>query len=321
MVDVLGAAWGGAIHLSYGYLDWIFKQIFTKTSDEAELYREAAEYGITPTPATFATGTATATGTNGTIIPIDTILRLDETTSYRVTTGQTISGGTATLPITATLAGSAANVPSGTSLTFESPIAGVNSAVTVAADIENGIDQEDVEEVRDRLLLRKQEPPTGGSDQDYKAWALAVPGVTRAWVYRNELGLGTVVVRFVLDGEADIFPDAGAVAAVQAKINEERPVTDEPTAMAPTELAVPFTIAVVPNTADVKAAVEAELTDMFRRLAQPGSSGGGGTIKISQIRTAIGIAEGVTDYTLTLPSADVVPAVGELPTKGTVTWA
>jgi uncharacterized phage protein gp47/JayE len=34
----------------------------------------------------------------------------------------------------------------------------------------------------------------------------------------------------------------------------------------------------------------------------------------------IGIAEGVTDYTVTVPSANVVPGAGQLPTVGTITW-
>jgi uncharacterized phage protein gp47/JayE len=318
MVDIVGAAWAGAVHSLYGYLDWIFRQMFADTAEREQLLREARLWGITPTPATFATGTATVTGTtstNGTVIPAGTIYRLDATTSYRVTTGQTIASNTATLPLTAVNAGSAANVPAGALLTLESPIAGVASTAAVAADIVDGIDEEGTDEVRDRFLLRLREPPEGGADQDYEAWALAVAGVTRAWVYPNELGLGTVVVRFVMDGETSIFPDSTAVAAVQAKLDAERPATDEPTAMAPVELAVDFTISVTPNTADVKAAVEAELADLFRRLAEPGA-----IVKLSQVRTAIGIAEGVTDYVLTAPSADVVPAIGELPVVGTVSW-
>jgi uncharacterized phage protein gp47/JayE len=321
MVDVLAAVWGGAVHSLYGFLDWVARQLFADTAERAFLLRIAALYGITPVPATFATGTATATGTDGETITEGSILRLDEVTSYSVDADVVIAGGTATLAITAVLAGAAANIPAGAALTFESPITGVNSTATVDADIDDGVDEEGTEEVRDRLLLRLREPPEGGADQDYEAWALAVAGVTRAWVYPNENGLGTVVVRFVLDGdETSIFPDAGEVAAVQTKLDAERPVTADVTAMAPVELAVPFEIAVVPDTVAVKAAVEAELADLLRREGAPGDVNGRGTILLSKIRTAIGTAEGVTDYTLTVPAADVVPAVGELPTVGVVTW-
>lgn len=321
MADVLSAVWAGANHTLYGYLDWLAKQLFGDTAEREALLRMASLYGITPVPATFATGNVTATGTNGSVIPAETILRLDAATAYRVTTEQTIAAGTATLPVQAVLAGDEANLVEGATLSFESPIDFVNSTATVATGgITGGVDEEGTEELRDRYLLRLREPPEGGADQDYEAWALAVAGVTRAWVYPHELGLGTVVVRFVLDGEPSIFPDAGDVAAVQLALEEQRPITAEVTAIAPTELAVAFTIELTPDTSATRAAVEAELTDLLARVGEPGDGAGRGTILISQIRTAIGIAEGVEDYVLTVPAADVVPAVGELATVGPITW-
>lgn len=321
MVDVLGSVWAGAIHLLYGFLGWNAKQMFGTTAEREALLELAAEYGITPTPAEYATGNVIATGTNDAEIPSDTIVTLGEA-QYRVTTGQTIAAGTATLPVVALLAGSAANLEEGIALSFESPIAGVDAAVTVATGgITGGIDEEGTEEVRDRYLQRKREIPNGGTDADYIAWALAVPGVTRAWVYRHENGLGTVVVRFVMDGEDDIFPDAGAVSDMQDALDAERPTTAEVTAAAPDPLEVDFTIEITPDTPEVRAAVEAELADLLRRVAEPGDGAGRGTVLLSQIRTAIGVAAGVADYTLTVPSTDVVPAVGELAVTGDFTWA
>lgn len=321
MVDVLSAVGAGAVHILFGYLDWVARQIFADTAEREHLLRHAALYGITPTPAEFATGDVIATGTDGSSILAGTILRLDAVTSYRVTTGQVIASGTATLPVVAILAGAAPNLVEDATLTFESPIPGVSSTATVAAGgITGGEEEEGTEEVRDRLLLRLQEPPQGGADQDYEAFALAVPGVTRAWVFPHELGLGTVVVRFVRDGDVSIFPDAGEVAAVQAAEDEQRPITAEVTALAPTNLAVAFTIHLVPDNADTRTAVTAELVDLLGRVAEPGDGAGRGTVLLSQIRTAIGVASGVTDYTLTVPSADVVPAAGQLATVGTITW-
>ncbi len=322
MVDVLGSVWAGGIHTLYGYLGWLSKQFFGSTAEREQLLVIAGMYGITPVPATFASGNVIATGSDGTSIPVDTILRLDAVTSYRVTTGQVIASGEALLPVVAVLAGSAANLPADATLTFESPIAGVNSTATVDVDgITGGFEEEGTEELRDRYLLRLREPPEGGADRDYEAWALAVAGVTRAWVYPHELGLGTVVVRFVMDNEINIFPNAGSVAAVQAALEEQRPITAEVTALAPTELEVDFTIEIVPDNADTRAAVEAELADLLRRVAEPGDGAGRGTILLSAINTAIGTANGVTDYTLTVPSANVVPALGQLPTVGDVTWS
>lgn len=321
MADVIGAVWGGAVHTLYGFQDWLVKQMFGDTAEREQLLRKAKLYDISPVPAAFAIGNVTATGTNGSSILADTVLRLDAATAYRVTIGQVIAGGTATLPVVAVIAGDDANVPAGTTLSFESPITGVNATATVAVGgIAGGVDEEGTEEVRDRYLLRLREPPQGGADQDYEAWALAVPGVTRAWVYPNELGAGTVVVRFVRDNDVSIFPDAGEVAAVQAAEDAERPITAAVTAAAPTDLAVAFTIHLVPDNADTHAAVAAELEDLLRRVAEPGDGVGRGTVLLSQIRTAVGTAEGVTDYTVTVPAANVVPGVGQLPTVGVITF-
>ena len=317
MADVLGKVWGGGIHELYGFLDWLARQLFADTAEREQLLRMASMYGITPVPAAYATGNVTATGTDGSSILAGAILRLDAATSYAVVTGQVIASGTATLPVKAVLAGVLGNLSVGAALSFESPIVGVNTAAVVASGgLSGGVDEEGTEEVRDRLRLRLSEPPEGGADRDYIAWALAVAGVTRVWVSPHELGLGTVVVRFVLDGDlVSIFPDAGEVAAVQTALDAQRPITAVVTALAPSNLAVAFTLNIVPDNADTRAAVAAELADMMVRLAEPG-----GTILLSQIRTAIGIAEGIADYTVTVPAANVVAATGQLPTVGTITW-
>ena len=322
MVDVLSAVWAGAVHTANGYLDWLSRQLFADIDDDDQLLRKAKLYGFAPIPAGFATGNVTATGTNGSSILAGTILRLDSVTSYTVQTGQTVSGGTATLPVKAVLAGSAANVPAGTGLTFETPVSGVSSdAVVATGGITDGVEQESITPgLRNRFLLRLRTPPRGGAAGDYISFALQVPGVTRAWEFRTELGLGTVVVRFVRDGDVSIFPDSGAVAAVQAVLTAKRPITAVVTAAAPTSLAVAFTIHLVPDTGDTRSAVAAELADLLARVGEPGDGAGRGKILLSAIRTAIGVASGVTDYTLTVPSADVVPGSGQLPTLGTITW-
>lgn len=321
MTDVLAAVWAGGAHLMHGHLEWIASQLRATTAEREYLLEDAAIWGITPTAATFATGQATATGTNGTVIPLNTVLVHSSGQRYRTTAAATIASELATLSLEALVAGDEGNLDAGELVTFESPIAGVNSAATVAgAGLAGGNDVEGTEEVRDRLLLRLREPPTGGSDQDWVGWTLSVAGITRAWVYRHESGLGTLTVRFMKGENGDVFPVAADVTAVQSKLDAERPTTATPTAAAPTALNVNFTIAVVPNTTAVKNAVTAELKDLFDREGEPGDGAGRGTIFLSAIRTAIGVAEGLTNYTLTVPAADVVPALGQKPVVGIVTY-
>jgi uncharacterized phage protein gp47/JayE len=196
-------------------------------------------------------------------------------------------------------------------------VAGVNSTATVASGaIVNGSDEETDAQLRARLLERMRTPPHGGAAADYIAWALEVQGVTRAWVYPLEGGPGTVTVRFVRDDDAPIIPDTGEVAAVQAHLDEVRPVTATLTVAAPTAVPLNYTISITPDTAAIRAAVEAELVDLLRRDAKPG-----GSILKSQIEVAVGVAEGVKDFTVSVPAGDVVHSTGQLATHGVITWA
>lgn len=321
MADVMATVFAGAVHMLHGHLVWISQQLFADTAEDLYLVRIASIYGITKTAATFATGNIDATGTNTTIIPTGTVWVRDDGATYTSTADATITLGTASVPVIADDAGNDGNLDSGETLSLESPIAGVDADATVDSNgISGGTDQETTEELRARLLQRLRTPPTGGSDQDYIAWALSIAGVTRAWVFRHENGLGTVTVRFVRDNDVPIFPDAGEVTTVQDYIDTQRPTTAEVTVEAPTQLDVDFDIQLDPDTVALRAEVEASLEELLQREGEPGDGLGRGTILLSQVRTAIGVAIGDGDYTLTDPVADVVPALGELAVVGTVTF-
>jgi uncharacterized phage protein gp47/JayE len=244
------------------------------------------------------------------------------TTSTDITDGTVhwryiaVGSAAALAAVTADVAGLDGSCDLGTAITFQSPVAGASSAATVAyGGLSGGADEEDIEDFRVRVLARLRSPPHGGNADDYVAWAKEVSGVTRAWCYPLEGGAGTVTVRFVRDDDASIIPDSGEVTAVQNHIDGKAPVTAVVTVAAPTADALNYTLHIVPDTTATRAAVEAELKDLVRRESAPG-----GAILLSHIRSAIGSATGVTDYTLTSPAADVVHATGHMAVHGTVTW-
>ncbi|MBG3878709.1 baseplate J/gp47 family protein, partial [Desulfovibrio oxamicus] len=209
------------------------------------------------------------------------------------------------------------NAASGISLTLTSPVSGVQATGTVAAGgIIGGLDAEDDDSLRARVLRRIQEPPQGGKAADYVTWALEVPGVTRAFVYPLHMGGGTVGVAVVNDDAVDgPIPEAELVADVQAYLDTMRPVTAEVFAFAPTPLVVNVDLRVTPNTEAVRAAATAELRDLFARESEPGA-----TIYLSHITEAISLAPGEQDHVVLAPAADVVPAAHEMPVLGTITY-
>lgn len=316
-LNVLARVHSGAAHGLYGYLEWIARQVIIDTADGDMLERHASIWGVARKAASPAVGNVTVTGTNGAIVPADSTLARSDGAQYTTDAEATISGGTATIAVTAVDGGQAGNASAASSLSFDTPIAGVSATATVAAGgLTGGADLEADDDLRARLLARIQQPPHGGAAHDYIAWAREVPGVTRAWVYPGELGDGTVTVRFVRDDDANLIPDAAEVAVVQAYIDNVRPVGMKGLyVVAPVAVPLNFTIDLVPDTAANRAAVEAELRDLLLREAEPGA-----TILLSHIREAISLASGETDHILTVPAANVTHAVGEMATFGTITW-
>jgi len=316
-LNVIGRVVAGVAHGLYGFLAWIARQILPDTCDEEMLLRYAAIWlPDGRVAASYATGNVTITGTIGSVIEAGTVLQRGDGVEYQTDAELTLAGASATLAVTAVAAGQAGNAVAGTALTLVTPVVGVSSSAVVAAgDLTGGADVESVEALRQRVIDRIRQPPHGGSAADYVAWAKEVAGVTRAWCYPQELGDGTVTVRFVRDDDASQIPDPAEVAAVQAYIDARRPVTGVLTVVAPVAVPIDFQIDLTPDSASVRAAVEAELRDLLLRESEPGA-----TILVTHIREAVSLAAGETDHVLAAPAADVTHTVGQMATFGSVTW-
>lgn len=316
VLAVIARVIAGASHLLHGFLEWASRQFFTDTADSEWLARRATLWGITRKAAAFASGGVDFTGTDGSTIPAGTTLKRSDGVEYETDADGTISGGTATIQVTADEAGDDGNASSGVTLQLATTLSGVDSEAAVGSNgITGGEDTESDDDLRARVRQRIQEVPHGGAEQDYERWALEVAQVTRAWPIPTNRGIGTIDVTFVLDDESPIIPGSTKVQEVQDYIDERRPVTADFLAFAPTAVPLAFTISVTPDTADVRAAVESELKDMLRRDSAPG-----GTILLSHIREAISVAAGETDHDLNSPTADVTHASGEIATFGGITW-
>lgn len=311
MVYVISRVIAGAAHMLHGHLEFLGRQIFPDLSEEEFLLRHAALYGITRTEPTVSRANITFSGTNGTLVPTGTLLTNSAGVEYALDSGVTISGGTATGAVTSTMMGAATRLVVGALLTLQSPVAGVNATAPVATILQDGDDTERLEALRIRLLEYLAEPAHGGTVADYIAWAKEIAGVTRVWVEPMGLGPGTVLVYFARDndtgGAAPAIPDAGEIAAVQAKLDAEAPAHATVTVGTLVDRPVTIDVHLTPFTPEVSSAAEAQINDYLGTVA-PGS-----TILISALRTAIGNTPGLTDYTLDIPSANITLAANELP--------
>jgi uncharacterized phage protein gp47/JayE len=312
----------GAVHGLYGAIAYAARQILPDTADSEFLDRHAACFGLERKRATKATGSVVFTFSQAIVdVPVGTVLQASNGSLFRTTSGvEQITGSEAvqgSAGVEAVEGGAAGNQVTGDVLTLLSPVAGVESEAEIVA-ISGGIDEEDDESLRLRVGSRTRETPHGGSSSDYAQWCLEVPGVTRAWCYPREEGEGSVVVRFVCDGNPNsIIPDEEMLQRVARHLEETRPVTADVYVRPPVTQPVDVTISGVnPATEAVKAAIVAELTNLFTREAVPG-----GSVYLSHMRAAISAAAGELDHDLVLPDEDPEPeTASSLLILGDVTW-
>jgi uncharacterized phage protein gp47/JayE len=305
-LGVLIRVFAGASHMIYGFLQWIANQVTPITADSEYLELHADTWGITRLAGSYAVGTVTFTGTDGSIIPKSTVIQRSDGVQYTTDAMAIILSGTISVDITAVEFGSNGNADNLTSVSLVNPIAGVNQACTTSS-ISGGSDRETIERLRARLLQRIQTPPQGGAVADFIKWALEVPVVYKPFVfslydYLNNLSEqpGHVGITFITSS-GDRIPSSDDVAAVQNHIDIVKPATAIVKVYAPTKSLISFNIQLSPNTAAVQDAVKAELVVLFDREAAPNS-----TIPLSHINEAISIAVGEKDHLLVTPYSDIV---------------
>jgi uncharacterized phage protein gp47/JayE len=315
VLSVLNRVIAGGLSALYKYAERLNDQVWPDKCDALELPRHGARWGIAQIGAGASVGVGQFSGADGAVIPLGTLVQRGDAVQYTTTAVGTIAAGVASVPLMAVVAELNGDAPVGTSLTLTSSVPGINAAATVSTAMAGGADVESIEAWRARILARIRKPPQGGADYDYEAWTLEVPGVTRVWVNPGEQGPGTVVVRFVRDDDASPIPDATEVAAVQAHLDALRPTTAACYVVAPIAVLQNYTIGLTPNSAAVKAAVEAELKSLYRNEAAPGC-----TMLLSHEREAVSAAAGETDNVITVPAANQVYATGQLPMLGAITW-
>lgn len=311
-------------HLCLKYLDWLALQFLPDTAETEWLDRHGdiwlvnADNSVGRKVASFAHGQVAVTGTSGTVLPQYSQLSDSQSLLYETVDIVTISGTSSLVNVRALTAGSASNLKLGDALTFAPPITNVNGAATATVDFQGGVDTETDDQLRMRVLLRIRNPPMGGDATDYVQWALAVPGVTRAWCGPNEMGIGTVTVRFMMDVvRADNYgiPTDADVAVVKAYLDTKRPVAVKDFfVLAP--IPYPLDMAVTDldgDTASTRTAISNAVTQILLERGAPGA-----TVYRSWIDEAISGVIGEDHHELTFDT--VTPPTGSLPVLGVINY-
>ena len=302
---IRATALASAVDGLYHHQLWTARQVLPDTSDPEYLERHAALRGITRKPAILASGELTVQGTPASIIPSGESVRHVATGLTFLTAAQGIIGadGLAKVPAQAAQAG-VMPAFAGEPVLFVQAPAGIQSQAGLT--LSGGQPAESDAELLGRLLDYMQHPPGGGNAHDYKHWALAVPGISRAWAFPNRRGLGTVDVA-VLGQDGPAAPSA--IAAAQAAVDAKRPAACKDVwVLSPTPVLVAVNVAVrldatVTTMALFTAQLQEALAAVFADLPP------GGVVYRSRMEAIASSLPGVVDRQIKVPQANFVAVV------------
>jgi len=295
----ISAALAGAVSLTYGAIDQLYRNILADRSTATWLDRKASEFNLVRQVATTSGGIVTFTWTaGGQTIPAGTVLTDaagNEYTTFWITAdpGGPLYPDDGTAAVFSSYTGLAANIATGTELTITTPIAGITSVGVAAADFINGSDLETDDDFRERTLDRIRNTPQGGADADYEVWAKSVADVNEVWVVTAVEELPQFFV---------IYNGSAAAVTVQAAIDAAKPIQAQPTVGSvdsdPTyqfSVSLDITAHALAGYADgdVEDNIEAAISELFDQQGGPSI-----TIYNSALRNAISNAEGLDYYTL-----------------------
>lgn len=314
MYAVAAQLWG-----LYVQCDWVNRQCFPQTAQGEYLDLHAQLRGVERREATAAEGvlrfTVDAAGAADREIAAGTVCMTAGLTRFETIEAGTLEAGETSVDIRARAleAGSAGNVAAGTILQMAVAPVGVSRCTNPAA-FTGGTDREDDETLRARVLETYRRLPNGANAAFYQQGALSFDEVAAAAVIPRPRGVGSVDV---VVSTAAGAPSAELLEELEDYFEARREIAVDVQVRAPEMETVDVAVQVAAEEGQdaqaVQDAVEAALRGWFdgRRLGQ------------SVLRAALGElvfqVEGVANYALTAPAADVAVEVDVLPRLGTLT--
>ncbi len=307
------------VYALYVQADWVTRQAFPQTARDEYLDRHAQLRGLTRKQGTRAAGTVRfsvgSAAPAALDIPVGTVCMTAGLVRFETTQAGTIAAGStyADVPVRALLAGTAGNVAKGTIVSMAVAPVGV-SACTNPAACSGGADQESDENLRARVMDTFKRLPNGANAAFYQQGAMSFDQVAAAAVISRPRGVGTVDV--VVAAQNGI-PDSSLLEKLTAYFEERREIAVDLRVKAPVTVKVDLSVRVRakegydPQT--VRAGVENALTGRFTGELL------GRDVLRAWLGSVIYACEGVDNYQIAAPAADVPVAADELPVLGTLT--
>lgn len=301
------------IYALYVQADWVNRQCFPQSAEGEYLDKHAQLRGLERRAAVAAEGSirfqtdsaaqADLTIPAGTVCMTAGLIRFETTREVTLQAGQTQVDA----PAAALEPGAAGNVAAGAIRAMAVAPVGI-SRCTNPEGFSGGLDQESDEELRERVLETFQRMPNGANAAFYEQGAMSFPQVAAAAVVSRPRGVGSVDV---VVATASGTPDEGLLADLQAYFEQRREIAVDVQVRAPEVQNVDVTVQIQPATnrdgETVQQNVEQAIRSWFngQRLGQ--------NILRAKLSQLIYEVDGVENYALTVPAADVTVEQDVLP--------
>ena len=301
------------IYALYVQADWVNRQCFPQSAEGEYLDKHAQLRGLERRAAVAAEGSirfqtdsaaqADLTIPAGTVCMTAGLIRFETTREVTLQAGQT----QVDTPAAALEPGAAGNVAAGAIRAMAVAPVGI-SRCTNPEGFSGGLDQESDEELRERVLETFQRMPNGANAAFYEQGAMSFPQVAAAAVVSRPRGVGSVDV---VVATASGTPDEGLLADLQAYFEQRREIAVDVQVRAPEVQNVDVTVQIQPATnrdgETVQQNVEQAIRSWFngQRLGQ--------NILRAKLSQLIYEVDGVENYALTVPAADVTVEQDVLP--------
>lgn len=292
--------------------DQILEVMVTTATADGLLPQHAEMWGVPRNPAVAAIGSVLVSVGADVDLPVGTACVSDGSVQWLVTAATTIPAGTtASVSVRANTTGTIGNLAAGAGLTLVSPVAGVTAVVVDAQGLAGGADIEAVASWRARIIERISNPRGGGTAAEYRQWAKDA-GAAYVNVVPDWAGFGTIGVIISMPGP--VAPTDAQIAAVQAHIDNVRPVRGNVFVVAAQIVKRNPVIRLSPDTLSARSKIIADMQAFYPQ------QGIGGTLYVEAITQVILADNGVQNALISPAMDEVLPANAQA-VLGQITWS
>ena len=306
------------VYALYVQAEWVARQAFPQTAEGEYLDLHAQLRSLERKAATHAVGTlrfiAGEISENDRAIPLGTVCMTAGLVRFETTQAAVLSAGSlqVDVPAQAVQAGSAGNVSADAVVSMAVAPVGIQSCGNPSPFL-GGSDGESDQELRVRVMDTFQRLPNGANAAFYEQGALSFDQVAAASVLPRSRGVGTVDV-VVATGSGQ--PDEDLLEELEAYFQTRREIAVDVKVLAPEEVSLSVSARVKAkdgwDSTQVCTGVKNTLQAWFsgERLGQD--------ILLAQLGNLIYGCEGVANYQIVSPAADVSIDADQLPVLSSI---